>query len=119
MLLLLFGATSYCFAVVAWLAEGRTLELHSPDGVHACVLRAADQSDATAWFNALHSALQSLTGRAQQQAARVLSASIGDLLLMGWLARRPPDPQVTPHFALPEVRHTEKPKPRILGNSHC
>lgn len=74
--------------------EGRTLELHSPDGVHACVLRAADQQDATAWFNALHSALQALTSRALQLAARTLAGSAHlDLVLMGWLARRPPDTQ--------------------------
>ncbi|XP_034250070.1 beta-1-syntrophin [Thrips palmi] len=68
--------------------EGRTLELHSPDGVHACVLRAADQADATAWFNALHSALHSLTLRAVQQASRVVPGL--DILLMGWLARKAP-----------------------------
>jgi len=71
--------------------SGRTLELHSPDGVHSCALRAADAADAAAWFKALHRALGALTERATALANRVLAGSVGEVQLMGWLARwRPP-----------------------------
>ncbi|XP_046594009.1 beta-1-syntrophin isoform X1 [Neodiprion lecontei] len=66
--------------------EGRTLELHSPDGVHECWLRALDTTEANAWFNALHSALAALT----QKALRLASAlpDPPQLQHIGWLARR-------------------------------
>ncbi|XP_048515046.1 beta-1-syntrophin isoform X2 [Athalia rosae] len=66
--------------------EGRTLELHSPDGVHECWLRALDNAEANAWFNALHSALAALT----QKALRLASAlpDPPQLQHIGWLARR-------------------------------
>nr|CAD7449361.1 unnamed protein product [Timema bartmani] len=69
--------------------ENRTLELHSPDGVHNCVLRATDAGEAVAWFNTLHSALNVLTLQALQEANRVLGSLLGDLQHIGWLARRP------------------------------
>ncbi|CAG9815887.1 unnamed protein product, partial [Phaedon cochleariae] len=65
--------------------ESRTLELHSPDAVHSCVLRAADPSEAAAWFNTLHSALDALTAAALREASR----AIADLRYIGWLLRRP------------------------------
>lgn len=65
--------------------EGRTLELHSPDAVHSCVLRASDASEAAAWFNTLHSALAVLTTAALHEASR----AIPDLRHIGWLLRRP------------------------------
>lgn len=65
--------------------EGRTLELHSPDAVHSCVLRATDASEAAAWFNTLHSALAVLTTAALHEASR----AIPDLRHIGWLLRRP------------------------------
>ncbi|XP_031348420.1 beta-2-syntrophin-like [Photinus pyralis] len=65
--------------------EGRTLELHSPDAVHSCVLRATDPAEAAAWFNTLHSALAALTTAALHEAAR----AIPDLRHIGWLLRRP------------------------------
>ncbi|KAF2884804.1 hypothetical protein ILUMI_21365 [Ignelater luminosus] len=65
--------------------EGRTLELHSPDAVHSCVLRATDPAEAAAWFNTLHSALAVLTTAALHEAAR----AIPDLRHIGWLLRRP------------------------------
>ncbi|XP_012278898.1 beta-1-syntrophin [Orussus abietinus] len=66
--------------------EGRILELHSPDGVHECLLRAADSVEANVWFNALHSALAALT----LKALRLASALLDPLKLqhIGWLARR-------------------------------
>ncbi|PNF27845.1 hypothetical protein B7P43_G09201 [Cryptotermes secundus] len=68
--------------------ESRTLELHSPDGVHSCVLRASDPNEATAWFNTLHSALNVLTTQALQEANRALGAVLGELQHIGWLARK-------------------------------
>ncbi|KAF5273253.1 hypothetical protein FQA39_LY07584 [Lamprigera yunnana] len=73
---------------VAWLCskgQGRTLELHSPDAVHSCVLRATDPAEAAAWFNTLHSALAVLTTSALHEASR----AIPDLRHIGWLLRRP------------------------------
>ncbi|XP_050312215.1 beta-1-syntrophin isoform X2 [Anthonomus grandis grandis] len=65
--------------------ESRTLELHSPDAVHSCVLRAPDSADAIAWFNTLHSALSLLTTSALHEASR----AIPDLRYIGWLLRKP------------------------------
>ncbi|KAK9738200.1 PH domain [Popillia japonica] len=65
--------------------EARILELHSPDAVHSCVLRAADPAEAAAWFNTLHSALAILTTAALHEASR----AIPDLRHIGWLLRRP------------------------------
>lgn len=75
--------------------ENRTFELHSPDGVHNCILRAADPSEAAAWFNTLHSALAALTAVALAQANQMLAAHRatepnlpGEIQQIGWLARR-------------------------------
>ncbi|KAL1516728.1 hypothetical protein ABEB36_000597 [Hypothenemus hampei] len=65
--------------------EGRTLELHSPDAIHSCVLRAQDPAEAIAWFNTLHSALGLLTTSALHEASR----AIPDLRHIGWLLRKP------------------------------
>lgn len=70
------------------LAENRCLELHSPDGVHSCILRAADSAEALVWFNALHSAMSSSTQRSLLEANRALSALIGELKHIGWLSKR-------------------------------
>jgi len=75
--------------------ENRTLELHSPDGVHSCVLRASDSSEAAAWFNTLHSALNVLTLQALQEANRALGAVLGELQHIGWLARKPATTEVS------------------------
>ncbi|KAL2738187.1 beta-1-syntrophin-like isoform X2, partial [Vespula maculifrons] len=66
--------------------EGRILELHSPDGVHECWLRAADNTEANVWFNALHSALAALTLKALRLASAVPDPP--QLQHIGWLARR-------------------------------
>ncbi|EEB10498.1 conserved hypothetical protein [Pediculus humanus corporis] len=71
-------------------SENRTLELHSPDSVHACVLRASDAAEAAAWFNTLHSALAVLTERALKVASNVLTNILGELRHIGWLSRKPP-----------------------------
>lgn len=65
--------------------EGRILELHSPDAVHSCVLKATDAVEAAAWFNTLHSALAILTTAALHEATRALP----DLRHIGWLLRKP------------------------------
>lgn len=68
------------------ISEGRILELHSPDGVHECWLRAIDSNEANVWFNALHSALAALTLKALR-----LASALPDpphLQHIGWLSRR-------------------------------
>ena len=82
-----------CLDVLA--TENRTLELHSPDGVHSCVLRASDASEAAAWFNTLHSALCVLNLQALQEANRALGAIVGELQHIGWLARKPATTEVS------------------------
>ncbi|KAL7302686.1 hypothetical protein TKK_0004741 [Trichogramma kaykai] len=67
-------------------AEGRVLELHSPDGVHECWLRASDSAEANVWFNALHSALAALTHKALRLASALPDPP--QLQHIGWLARR-------------------------------
>ncbi|XP_066586510.1 beta-1-syntrophin isoform X2 [Prorops nasuta] len=66
--------------------EGRILELHSPDGVHECWLRASDNAEANVWFNALHSALAALTLKALRLASALPDPP--QLQHIGWLARR-------------------------------
>ncbi|XP_014215739.1 beta-1-syntrophin isoform X2 [Copidosoma floridanum] len=66
--------------------EGRVLELHSPDGVHECWLRATDTAEANVWFNALHSALAALTLKALRLASALHDPP--QLQHIGWLARR-------------------------------
>lgn len=74
------------FFVLFLFAEGRILELHSPDGVHECWLRAADNTEANVWFNALHSALAALTLKALRLASALPDPQ--QLQHIGWLARR-------------------------------
>ncbi|XP_018785455.1 PREDICTED: beta-1-syntrophin [Bactrocera latifrons] len=68
--------------------ENRCIELHSPDGVHSCILRATDSAEALIWFNALHSAMCGSTQRALTDANRALMNVIGELKHIGWLSRR-------------------------------
>ncbi|KAH8270569.1 hypothetical protein KR018_011810 [Drosophila ironensis] len=68
--------------------ENRCFELHSPDGVHSCILRAADSAEALVWFNALHSAMGTSTQRALAEANRALTNLIGELKHIGWLSKR-------------------------------
>lgn len=74
--------------------ENRCIELHSPDGVHSCLLRATDPQEALVWFNTLHSAIARSTQRALLDANRALSNIIGDLKHIGWLSRRVGNEQV-------------------------
>lgn len=82
-----FGSCSYIFKSFQF-AENRCIELHSPDGVHSCLLRASDSQEAQAWFNALHSAIARSTQRALLDANRVLAHMLGELKHIGWLSRR-------------------------------
>ncbi|KAK0086863.1 hypothetical protein PV325_002388 [Microctonus aethiopoides] len=66
--------------------KGRILELHSPDGVHECWLKASDNAEANVWFNALHSALANLTLKALRLASVLPDPT--QLQHIGWLARR-------------------------------
>lgn len=68
--------------------ENRSIELHSPDGIHSCILRATDPAEAMVWFNALHSAIAQTTQAALVEANRVLVSLIGELRQIGWLSRR-------------------------------
>ncbi|XP_069701290.1 beta-1-syntrophin isoform X2 [Periplaneta americana] len=85
--------------------ENRTLELHSPDGVHSCVLRASDPNETAAWFNTLHSALNVLTLQALQEANRALGSVLGELQHIGWLARKPATTEQTNAERGPENFH--------------
>lgn len=68
--------------------ENRCIELHSPDGIHSCLLRASDSQEALIWFNALHLAMTRSTQRALQDANRALGNIIGEFKHIGWLSRR-------------------------------
>lgn len=69
--------------------ENRCIELHSPDGIHSCILRAVDPQEALAWFNALHSSIARSAQRALLDANRALSNILaGELKSIGWLSRR-------------------------------
>lgn len=68
--------------------ENRSIELHSPDGIHSCILRATDPAEAMLWFNALHSAIGQTTQAALVEANRALVSLIGELRHIGWLSRR-------------------------------
>lgn len=76
--------------MTSYVSENRTFELHSPDGVHSCVLRGADANETASWFNSLHSALHVLTVKALQEANKVLSPTLigGELHHIGWLSTR-------------------------------
>lgn len=77
-----------------FVAEGRTLEVHSPDGVHALRLRAPDAASAARWHRALAAGVRRAQRAAMAHARTALAPLIGDLRRMGWLARRHPDSQV-------------------------
>ena len=68
-------------------AEKRIIELHSPDGVHNCILRAYDSNEASIWFNSLHSTLESLKIDAIQDAILNLGSTFTYLKEIGWLLK--------------------------------
>ncbi len=76
--------------ILVYFPGNRTFELHSPDGVHSCILRASDVNEAASWFNSLHSALYVLTMKALQEANKGLSPTLmgGELHHIGWLSAR-------------------------------
>ncbi|CAG0918570.1 unnamed protein product [Notodromas monacha] len=78
--------------------ENRTVEVHSPDGLRCCILRASSPQEASSWFNAIHAAQSVLVNRAL---AEVNNCEPLDKLMlrgdevrsMGWLCRRAEDPE--------------------------
>ncbi|XP_050531997.1 beta-1-syntrophin [Daktulosphaira vitifoliae] len=68
--------------------ENKTFELHSPDGIHSCILRAHETNEATFWIHTLHGALNALALKALQDANKVLTnllPSLGQLHHLSWL----------------------------------
>ncbi|XP_026315684.1 beta-1-syntrophin [Hyposmocoma kahamanoa] len=74
--------------------EERTIEIYSPDGVHALALRASDANAASNWHRALHAAARRAARAALVRARARLRPIIGDVRYAGWLARRPPQEHV-------------------------
>lgn len=73
-----------------YISENKTIELHSPDGVHFCILKTQEASEATCWFNTLHGALNVLSLKALHDANKVLldmMPALGQLHHIGWLFR--------------------------------
>lgn len=71
------------------IAEERTIEIYSPDGVHALALRAPCSNTATVWHRSLHAAARRACRAALARARQRLRPLIGDVRYAGWLARRP------------------------------
>lgn len=82
------------------ITENRCIELHSPDGIHSCILRASDSQEALIWFNALHLAMTRSTQRALQDANCALGNIIGEFKHIGWLSRRDATEQVNESIQL-------------------
>lgn len=90
----------YILFVIELFTENRCIELHSPDGIHSCILRASDSQEALIWFNALHSAMGRSTQRALQDANRALASIIGEFKHIGWLSRRDNNDSVSFKFKI-------------------
>ncbi|VVC36320.1 Pleckstrin homology domain,PDZ domain,PH domain-like [Cinara cedri] len=70
--------------------ENKTIELHSPDGIHSCILRTQEVNEAICWFNTIHGALNVLCLKALHDANKVLlnvMPVLGQLHHIGWLFR--------------------------------
>ncbi|KAJ2949902.1 hypothetical protein O0L34_g11221 [Tuta absoluta] len=70
--------------------EERTIEIHSPDGMHTLILRASSAETAALWHRALHAASRRAARAALARARARLRPIVGDVRYAGWLARRPP-----------------------------
>lgn len=77
------------------LPEERTIEIYSPDGVHALALRAGTSGAAAGWHRALHAAARRAARAALARARPRLRPLLGDVRFAGWLARRPPQDHVS------------------------
>ncbi|XP_015910895.1 beta-1-syntrophin [Parasteatoda tepidariorum] len=71
-------------------ADNRTLEIHSPDRRHSCVLRCPDAAQCSAWFNAIHSAVDAMMSKAVVEAGHLLKDVLerAELRHMGWLSEK-------------------------------
>lgn len=77
------------FAHFFFKSEQRSFELHSPDCVHNCILRASDPSECSAWYNSIHAVLAGLTQTALRHANSLLTSLTGEIHHIGWLSRLP------------------------------
>ncbi|KOB69635.1 Beta-1-syntrophin [Operophtera brumata] len=75
--------------------EERTIEIYSPDGVHALALRAGTAGAAAGWHRALHAAARRAARAALARVRPRLRLLLGDVRFAGWLARRPPQDHVS------------------------
>lgn len=75
-------------------SEDRTIEIYSPDGVHALALRASSAATASGWHRALHAAARRAARAALARARPRLRPLVGDVRYAGWMARRPPQDHV-------------------------
>ncbi|KAL0880826.1 hypothetical protein ABMA27_002011 [Loxostege sticticalis] len=75
--------------------EDRTIEVYSPDGVHALALRASTAGAAAGWHRALHAAARRAARAALARARPRLRPLVGDVRYAGWLARRPPQDHIS------------------------
>lgn len=87
-LIFIFHKKIFIFIYIFFFTENRCIELHSPDGIHSCILRASDPQEGLIWFNALHSAMARTTQTALEDANRALASILGELKHIGWLSRR-------------------------------
>lgn len=69
-------------------ADGKVLEIHSPDGQQCCLLRAPDTTQAAQWFAAIHCALLTLSTRCLTEHGHRIAKSLNaaSVWQWGWLA---------------------------------
>lgn len=70
--------------------EMRTFELHSPDRRSICILRCSDCTEASSWFNAIHSAINLLTNQALAETNHLLVDVLkgNEIRHSGWLSEK-------------------------------
>ncbi|EFX69204.1 hypothetical protein DAPPUDRAFT_301017 [Daphnia pulex] len=78
--------------------DNRILEIHSPDGLQSCLLRAPDTTQASQWFVSLHTNLSVLSSRGLAENGHRIAKALNtaSIRMWGWLAllgHRPKDAQ--------------------------
>ncbi|GAB6030415.1 synaptotagmin C2 domain protein, Syn1 [Chamberlinius hualienensis] len=70
--------------------DERTFEIHSPDRQHVCIFRCADCDDASAWYNAIHTAINLLTNQALADLNHLLMDTLNgnEIKHMGWFSEK-------------------------------